>query len=109
MVSTGLDRIVSFVDRLLTLLPLFILAQIVVSANPDRWTRVNRQAARFWAIYLHLGELLEADGTGKPHLPNGVVSFFLFVRSELFLRMSVSFTWPASSDGSTMAWLLLGN
>jgi hypothetical protein len=70
----------------------FVSAQIVVSAHPDRWTRVNRQAARFWAIYLHLGELLEADGTGKPHLPNGVVSFILYSRSELFLRMSVSFT-----------------
>ncbi|CBY14980.1 unnamed protein product [Oikopleura dioica] len=46
---------------------------IVVSANPDRWTKVNRQAARFWALYLHMGEACAAvRGHGKVHLPNGV-------------------------------------
>ena len=55
----------------------FIVGQLVVSFNPDRWTRVNRQSLRFWGVYLHLGELLSnrSLGDGKPHIPNGVVSF----------------------------------
>ncbi|CBY42702.1 unnamed protein product, partial [Oikopleura dioica] len=64
---------------------------IVVSANPDRWTKVNRQAARFWALYLHMGEACAAArGQGKVHLPNGVderqfyfVGFIRFIHHGL--------------------------
>jgi len=58
-----------------------------VSANPDRWTKVNRQAARFWALYLHMGEsCVTARGHGKVHLPNGVVSAILCYFYQIFTQ-----------------------